>query len=61
MLNRMEEKHPGIKFTIFKSIEKIRPSLEDVARKEGLGECNECGEPTTDRVCRTCQMLKQLE
>jgi len=61
MLNRMEEKHPGIKFTIFKSIEKIRPALEDVARKEGLDECNECGEPTTGKVCRTCQMLKQLE
>jgi uncharacterized protein (TIGR00269 family) len=61
MLNRMEEKHAGIKFTVFKSIEKIRPALEDVARKEGLGVCSECGEPTTDKVCRTCQMLKQLE
>jgi uncharacterized protein (TIGR00269 family) len=61
MLNRMEEKHSGIKFTIFKSIEKIRPALEDMARKEGLGECSECGEPTTDKICRTCQLLKQLE
>jgi uncharacterized protein (TIGR00269 family) len=61
MLNRTEEKHPGIKFTIFKSIEKIRPALENMARNEGLGECIECGEPTTERVCRTCQMLKQLE
>jgi len=61
MLNRMEEKHAGIKFTVFKSIEKIRPALEDVASKEDLGECSECGEPTTDKVCRTCQMLKQIE
>jgi uncharacterized protein (TIGR00269 family) len=61
MLNRIEEKHPGIKFTIFKSIEKIRPALEEVARKEGLIECSECGEPTTDRICRTCQMRKQIE
>lgn len=61
MLNRMEEKHAGIKFTVFKSIEKMRPALEDVARKEGLGICSECGEPTTDKVCRTCQMLKQIE
>jgi len=56
MLNRMEEKHPGIKFTIYKSIEKIRPALEETARKEGLGECAECGEPTTERVCRACQL-----
>jgi uncharacterized protein (TIGR00269 family) len=61
MLNKIEEKHPGIKFTIFKSVEKIRPALEEVARKEGLTECSECGEPTTDKICRTCQMRKQLE
>ena len=61
MLNRMEEKHPGIKFTIFKSIEKIRPAIEETAKKEGLGECVECGEPTTERICRTCQLLKHIE
>jgi uncharacterized protein (TIGR00269 family) len=60
MLNKMEEKHAGIKFTIFKSIEKVRPALEEIARKEGLRECDACGEPTTERVCRTCQLLKQV-
>jgi len=60
MLNRMEEKHAGIKFTIFKSIEKIRPALEELAKKEGLKECSECGEPTTGKLCRTCQMLRQI-
>ena len=61
MLNRMEEKHPGMKFTIFKSIEKIRPAIEETAKKEGLGECIECGEPTTDKICRTCQLLKLMK
>jgi uncharacterized protein (TIGR00269 family) len=60
MLNRMEERHAGIKFTIFKSIERIRPVLEEIAEKEGLGECSECGEPTTGKICRTCQMLGQI-
>jgi uncharacterized protein (TIGR00269 family) len=60
MLNRMEERHAGIKFTIFRSIERIRPVLEEVAEKEGLGECSECGEPTTGKICRTCQMLSQI-
>lgn len=59
ILNDLEEKHPGIKFSIFKSIERIRPALEDMAKKEGLNECVECGEPTTDRICRTCQLLKE--
>jgi len=60
ILNRMEEKHAGIKFTIFKSIEKIRPALETMVEKEGLSECSECGEPTTDTMCRTCEMLRQI-
>jgi len=61
MLNRMEEKHPGMKFTIFKSIEKIRPAIEETAKKEGLGECIECGEPTTEKICRACQLRKHLK
>jgi len=61
MLNRMEEKHAGIKFTIFKSIDRIRPALEEVASKEGLRECSECGEPTSEKICKTCQMLRQVE
>lgn len=61
ILDRMEEEHSGIKFTIFKSIEKIRPALEETAKKEGLGECTECGEPTTEKVCRACQLRKHMK
>jgi uncharacterized protein (TIGR00269 family) len=60
MLNRMEEKHAGMKFTIFKSMGRIRPAIEGVAKEEGLTACSECGEPTTERMCRTCQMLRQV-
>jgi uncharacterized protein (TIGR00269 family) len=60
ILNGLEEKHPGIMFSILKSIERIRPTLEAMAKIEGLNECVECGEPTTGKICRTCQMLKQI-
>jgi uncharacterized protein (TIGR00269 family) len=59
-LNRMEQKHTGIKFTIFKSIEKIRPAIEKIGGKEELTECAKCGEPTTGEICKTCEMLQQL-
>jgi uncharacterized protein (TIGR00269 family) len=59
-LNRMEHKHAGTKFTVFKSIEKVRPAIEKIVRKEELNECSECGEPTTERICKACQMLQQL-
>lgn len=61
MLNRLEERHSGVKFTIFRSIDRIRPALMELASKEGLGECIECGEPTTGTVCRTCQMRSIME
>jgi len=60
MLNRMEEKHAGVKFTIFKSVEKIRPAIEKTAKAEAMEECSECGEPTAEGICRTCQMLKEI-
>ncbi len=60
-LNRMEHKHSGTKFTIFTSIEKIRPAIAKIVRKEELNECNKCGEPTTERICKACQMLQQLK
>jgi uncharacterized protein (TIGR00269 family) len=60
MLDCVEEGHAGVKFTVFRSIERIRPALEEAGRKEGLMECSECGEPTSGKICRTCQMLRQM-
>ncbi len=60
MLNRMERKHAGTKYTIFRSMEKIKPALESLTKQEELQECRVCGEPTVGEVCRSCQMLQQL-
>lgn len=59
ILNRLEERHPGMKFTIFRSIERIRPALEKLAEKE-LKECRVCGEPTTGEICKVCELLEEL-
>jgi len=60
MLNRLEERHAGTKFTVLKAIEKIRPALETVAQETILQECTLCGEPSVGEVCKPCQMLQQL-
>ena len=60
MLNRMEQKHPGTKYTTFRSMEKVRPALETLAVQAELRECKVCGEPTVGEICRACQMLKEL-
>ncbi len=60
MLNRIEEKHAGAKFTIFKSLERIRPALEAMAEKARIQDCEICGEPTVGNMCRSCLMLQKL-
>lgn len=60
MLNRMEHKHAGTLFTVFNSIEKIRPALEAFAEEVKLQDCRLCGEPTVGDLCRACQMLQEL-
>jgi uncharacterized protein (TIGR00269 family) len=60
MLNRVEEKHAGTKFTIFNSIERIRPALNGIAKNDQFKECAECGEPASQGLCKVCQMLKEI-
>ncbi len=60
MLNRMEEKRAGTKYTVFKSMARIRPSLVSVVEKDQFHECIKCGEPASSNLCRTCELLKDL-
>jgi uncharacterized protein (TIGR00269 family) len=58
-LNTLEEKHPSMKFSLYRTLEKIRPHLS-FANVESLGWCELCGEPTTQKQCRACQLLRDL-
>ena len=60
MLNRMEEKRPGTKFTVFKSLERIQPALVEAVKKDEFRECRECGEPSSSGLCRSCELLRDL-
>jgi uncharacterized protein (TIGR00269 family) len=60
MLNSMEHKHAGTLYTIFSSMERIRPALESFAEEVKLQNCKVCGEPTVGDLCKACQMLQEL-
>ena len=60
MLNLMEEKHAGTKFTVFRAMERLRPALELTAEKEQFKTCVECGEPSAQELCKTCEMLRHV-
>ena len=60
MLNRMESKHAGTKFTVLRAMDRLRPALEETASKEAFKTCVECGEPSAGDLCKTCEMLRQI-
>lgn len=60
MLNRMEEKHPGLKYTVYHSAERLSASLASVRRAESLRTCRLCGEPTANEICQPCKLVRAL-
>jgi uncharacterized protein (TIGR00269 family) len=60
-LNRLEERHPGTKYTIYRSMEKVQQAMKATVEETALKECEDCGEPTSVNLCQTCQILHKLE
>jgi uncharacterized protein (TIGR00269 family) len=60
MLNLMELKHAGTKFTVFKAFEKLRPAIELTANKESFKTCAQCGEPSAADLCKGCELLRHV-
>jgi len=60
MLNCIEAKHAGTKFTVFKAMERLRPAIEETIKKESFRTCVECGEPSALDLCKTCELLRHV-
>ncbi len=59
-LNQMEQKHPGIKFTLQRTAERMRELLAETAPLSELRECERCGDPTPHELCEACLMLQAV-
>jgi len=62
LLDKLEEKHPGIKFQIFEGNKKIREAM--MKNMEEIGspnECSLCGELCSGEICQTCNSLKEID
>ncbi len=60
ILDRMEDRHAGTKYTLFRSVERIKPALDTAASEVRLRECRLCGEPTVGELCKPCEMLRSI-
>ena len=64
-INALEKKYPGTKLQIVKFYDKIKSILlEDFKKRKNnikIKYCNECGEPSSKKICKTCELIKELK
>ena len=56
-LNKTESKHPGTKENVMNSFIKI---LDVEATSTVLNECEKCGEPTSGKICKACEIRETI-
>lgn len=61
MLNRLEVKHPGLKHTIYRSIDRLSETIGSTEKPRAFRACNICGDPTPNDACEACIMLRTLK
>jgi uncharacterized protein (TIGR00269 family) len=59
-VGKLEANHPGTRFTIYQSFEKLSSFMKN-ATKINLVACKLCGEPSVSDICEACRMLGRLE
>lgn len=59
-LNKMEKNHPTTKYKILRMFDDIKPHLPIKTEDFSLKECEICGEPATNTLCRPCKLLDKL-
>jgi uncharacterized protein (TIGR00269 family) len=59
MLNRLDARHPGVKYALVSAVDRLAPLLEGELKGE-MRVCRRCGEPTGREICRACEVLEEL-
>lgn len=59
-LNNFDAHHPGSKYALYSSFEKIVAKLSSTYTPIHLNRCKRCGEPTSSELCKACELLEEL-
>ncbi|MCL2148979.1 MAG: TIGR00269 family protein [Methanomassiliicoccaceae archaeon] len=60
VVDMLEDRSPGSKFSIMASYDALRPMLAEHMPPSGLRPCS-CGEPTLGDRCKACELLSSLQ
>lgn len=55
MINNYEVRHPGTKYSLLGGFETISKTLRPPVTE--IFKCDKCGEPSSEKVCKTCRLL----
>ena len=61
MLNDMENKFPGTKYSIVNSFLQILSLLKQKFKNQAIKICAKCSEPSANIVCNACVYLEKLK
>jgi uncharacterized protein (TIGR00269 family) len=60
IIDRLEDRSPGTKFSILSSYDQLRPKLRELHPQTSLRLCS-CGEPSPTGHCMACEMVDDLK
>jgi len=55
-LNKLELAHPGVTFSAYRAMLRLRNLAEPNLAPSHLQPCKSCGEPTPFEICEACKM-----
>ncbi len=57
IFNRLEIAHPGVLFSSYRAMLRLRQLAEPGVPASTLQPCGKCGEPTVSSICEACRMV----
>jgi uncharacterized protein (TIGR00269 family) len=61
MLNELERKHPGTKYSLMRGYERLFELLPKSPPGMKLLQCERCGEASASRICKACEILERMK
>lgn len=61
MLNNIENKFPGTKYSIVNSFLQTLPFLKEKFKDGKIKICSKCSEPSSNEICNACAYLEKLK
>ncbi|MBW6462043.1 MAG: TIGR00269 family protein [DPANN group archaeon] len=60
MINTMEKKYPGTKYSIVRTFDNLLPTIKEKYTGGKIGACKKCKEPTSNDLCKNCILREKL-